>query len=73
MAKKSLKDKTSLKPATETITVRREAIADLLRIKDEFDAVVESLELMSDEEFMRGYRRSREQVRKREFGDWDAL
>jgi hypothetical protein len=73
MPKKPLKDKGSPKPVTDTIAVRREAIADLLRIKEDFDAVVESLELMSDEEFMRGYKRSREQVKKREFGDWDAL
>ena len=73
MPKKSLRDKSSPKPPTGTIAVRREAIEDLLRIKDEFDAVVESLELMSDGNFMRAYRRSREQVRKREFTDWDAL
>jgi len=73
MPKKSLKDKTSPKPPDGTIPIRREAIADLLRIKDDFDAVVESLELMSDEDFMRSYRRSREQVRKREFTDWDDL
>ncbi len=40
MAKKSLKDKTPPKPPSETIAVRREAIADLLRIKDEFDAAL---------------------------------
>ncbi len=73
MPKKSLKDKDSPMSMTDTITVRREAIADLLRIKEDFDAVVESLELMSNEEFMRGYKRSREQVKKRDFGDWDAL
>ncbi len=73
MPKKSLKDKDSPKSMTDTIAVRREAIADLLRIKEDFDAVVESLELMSNEEFMRGYKRSREQVNRRDFGDWDAL
>ncbi|MBU0456581.1 MAG: hypothetical protein ABH824_05365 [Nanoarchaeota archaeon] len=56
-----------------TVTVNREAILDLVRVKDEFDSIVESLELMSDSIFMNSYKKSREQVEKRDFVDWNEL
>ena len=59
--------------ASATVTVNKEAILDLVRVKDEFDSIVESLELMSDPEFMASYKKSREQVKNRDFVDWDAL
>lgn len=57
----------------ETIRIDRKAITDLVRVKEEFDSIVESLELMNDKEFMDSYKRSKEQIKKREFSDWDAL
>jgi len=33
----------------------------------------ETLELMSDEEFMGSYKKSRDQIKKRDFVDWNAL
>ena len=59
--------------ASATVTVNKEAILDLVRVKDEFDSIVESLELMSDSEFMSSYQKSREQVKNRDFVDWDVL
>ena len=56
-----------------TITVNKEAIIDLLRVKEEFDSIVESLELMSDKEFMESYKKSKEQIKKRDFADWNEL
>lgn len=56
-----------------TVNVSKQAILDLIRIKDEFDSVVESLELMGDEEFMDSYRKAKEQVKKRDFVNWDEL
>lgn len=56
-----------------TITVRKDAIMDLLRVKEEFDAIIESLELMSDKEFMDSYKKSKEQIKKRNFADWNEL
>lgn len=53
----------------QTVNVSKEAILDLIKVKEEFDAIVESLELMSDKEFMGSYRTSKEQVKKREFID----
>jgi len=41
---------------TKTVTVSREAFGDLVRIKEEFDVVMESLELMANGEFMESYK-----------------
>jgi len=57
----------------ETIIIRKEAIADLTRLREDFDAIVESLELMSNKQFMAANRRSKEQIRKRRFVDWHEL
>ena len=57
----------------ETITVNKEAIIDLMRVKEEFDSIVESLELMADKEFMESYKKAKEQIKKRDFVDWNAL
>lgn len=57
----------------ETVTVTKQAIVDLVKLKDEFDTVIESLELMGDEEFMTSYAKAKEQIKKREFVDWNEL
>ena len=57
----------------ETITIKKQAIKDLVKVKSEFDSIVESLELMSEEDFMDSYRKSKEQIKKREFVDLDGL
>ena len=57
----------------DTINIKKEAIIDLLRIKDEFDSVIESLELMSDEDFMNSYKKSKEQITNRDFDEWNEL
>ena len=57
----------------ELIQINKEAIFDLIKIKDEFYSIVESIELMSDEAFVDSYKKAKEQIKKREFEDWDAL
>ena len=57
----------------EMVQINKQAIVDLVKIREDFDAIVESLELMSDKEFMKSYNKSKEQVKKREFEDWDVL
>lgn len=59
--------------ATSTVAVSREAIMDLVKVKDEFDTIVESLELMMDKSFMDSYKKAKQQIEKRDFDDWDAL
>ena len=56
----------------ETISVRKKAILDLVKVKEEFDSIIESLELMSDKEFMNSYKKSKEQIKNREFADWNV-
>jgi hypothetical protein len=57
----------------ETISIRKDAIIDLVRVKNEFDSIVESLELMADSEFMSSYKKAKEQIKKRDFVDWNEL
>ncbi len=57
----------------ETITIQKDALHDLIKLKDNFDAIVESLELMSDKKFMESYRNAKEQIKKRDFDDWHDL
>ncbi len=57
----------------EEVCINKNAITDLLRIKEEFDSVVESIELMGDKQFMASYKKAKEQVKKRKFADWNAL
>jgi len=57
----------------ETIKINKQAIVDLIKVKNEFDTIVESIELMSDKEFMDSYKESKEQIKKRDFADWNEL
>ena len=57
----------------ENVTITKQAMQDLIRRKEEFDSVIESLELMSNEEFMVSYKKAKEQVKKREFDSWNEL
>ena len=59
--------------ASKTVQINQEALEDLLRIKDEFDMVVESIELMGNKDFMESYKKAKEEIRKRDFVDWNAL
>ena len=56
-----------------TLGEYKKAISDLIKIKEEFDAIVESMELTSNKEFMESYKKAKEQIKNREFEDWDAL
>ena len=57
----------------ETVLIRKDAIQDLVKVKDEFAAIIESLELMSDKEFMKSFEDAKNQIHKREFVSWDDL
>ena len=57
----------------ETIAINKQAVDDLLRVKDEFDSIVESIELMSNPQFMKSYSMAKEQIKKRDFDDWGKL
>ena len=57
----------------ETITIKKKAIQDLVKVKDEFDSIIESLELMSDKEFMKSYKKAKEEIKNRDFVEWNEL
>ena len=65
--------KNNLYKMVNTICVKKETIMDLVRVKDEFDSIIESLELMSVKEFMDSYKKSKDQINKRDFDDWNEL
>src|SRR3989344_6258128 len=48
-----------------TVEVNRDAIMDLIKVKDQFDTIVESIELMMNKEFMDSYKRSKQQIKNR--------
>ena len=52
-----------------TINVNKEAIMDLVKVRNEFDSIIDSLELMSDKDFMNSYKKAKEQVKNRNFVD----
>tara|TARA_Y100000310_G_C20461860_1_gene705761 strand:+ start:592 stop:771 length:180 start_codon:yes stop_codon:yes gene_type:complete len=56
-----------------TVTVNKKAIMDLLKVKQEFDSIIESLELMSNPEFMASYKKAKAQIDNKDFVDWNAL
>lgn len=58
---------------TETILINRQAVEDLIIVKDEFDTIVESIELMSNTQFMKSYKKAKEQIKKRDFDEWSKL
>jgi hypothetical protein len=55
------------------IMIDARAIADLARLTSEINDRVESLELMNNPKFMASLKKSKEQIKKREFADWNAL
>ena len=57
----------------EDVCITKSEIEDLARLTNEINNRVESLELMSDKKFMASLKKAKEQIKKREFANWDAL
>ena len=57
----------------DTITINKQAVEDLIRVKEEFDSIVESIELMSNPQFIKSYHKAKEQIQKRDFDEWNKL
>ena len=57
----------------ETVTIDRKAFVGLMKLKEELDLIMESIELSNNKEFMESLRMSEEQIKNREFADWDEL
>lgn len=65
--------KTGLYSMEETITIDKKALTGLLNLAEEMQLRIESLELASDPEMMEGHRRAKEQIKNRDFGNWNEL
>ncbi len=59
--------------ANKTITLDVNMFNDLMRIKEEFDRTMESIELMADREFMESYQKAKQEIKNNDFEDWDEL
>jgi hypothetical protein len=57
----------------EKLSINKSAIKDLIKVKDEFDSIIESIELMNNKKFMKSYKKAKNQIKNREFADWNAL
>ena len=57
----------------EQVLINKQAVVDLLKVKEEFDTIIESIELMSDKEFIESYKRAKEQIKNKEFENWNDL
>ena len=52
---------------SSTICINKDAIMDLVRVKDEFDSIAAYIDLMYDSEFMDSFHKSKEQIKNRDF------
>ena len=59
--------------ASKTITLDVNMFNDLMRIKEEFDSTMESIELMADKEFMKSYQKAKQEIKNKDFEDWSEL
>lgn len=55
------------------VLVKASAIADLVRLASEINDRVESIELMGNKTFTNSLKKSKEQIKKRDFADWNAI
>jgi hypothetical protein len=46
---------------------------NLVKIKEEFDSTMESIELMADKGFMKSYQKAEQEIKNRDFEDWSEL
>ena len=57
----------------KTITLDVNMFKDLVRVREEFDSIMESIELTADKEFMKSYKKAKHEIKNRDFADWDEL
>ena len=57
----------------ETVTIDKSAIVDLVKLMEELQNRMESLEFMSDSKIMEAHNKAKEQIKNRDFADWNDL
>lgn len=57
----------------ETVKIPRKELIEVAKIVSDLNDRIESLELMSDPEVIEAHKKAKEQIKKREFANWDEL
>ncbi len=57
----------------ESLTIKKQDFADLMKSLEDIKLKMESLELVNNKEFMESLEKSDEEVKNRDFADWDEL
>ena len=57
----------------DSIRIKTSVMNDLMRLTAEIQDRVESIELINDKDFMTSLKKSDEQIKKRDFVDWNAI
>lgn len=57
----------------ETLTIEKKAFIDIAKLVEELEDRIESLELMNNPEVMESLKKSEEQIKNRDFANWDEL
>ncbi len=55
------------------VYMSRKAFEEIMEAKKHLDSLMESVELINDEEFMEGYKKAKTDIKKGQFEDWDKL
>ena len=58
--------------ATE-VCIPKQVLLDLFKEKEKFDARMESIELMTDQKFMESNKKAKDQIKQKDFDDWNGL
>ena len=57
----------------EQVMIDRKVIVELARLMEEVQDKFESLELMSNPKVMEAHKKAKEQIKERDFADWNEL
>ena len=57
----------------ETVKINKEALAESVKLTNEVNDRVESLQLMGDQEIVEGHNKAKKEIEERDLGEWDEL
>ena len=57
----------------ESLSIKKQDFVDFMKSLEELRLKIESFELMHNKEFMDSLKKSEEEVKNRDFADWDEL
>jgi len=57
----------------EKVVINKEAFTQLMKLKEEFDLVMESIELSNDKDFVKSYKKAKKEIEEGNLVDFDDL